>query len=178
MPRYRLVLLAFPCLLPLGGCAARKVALERTYGGLGIPLTAGGAERDELTAALAPTSAPTDSGQAPGSVSGAPAGTIRLTIRADGALEYSLKLRNPGRATYVAAHVVKGDDLFAGEPVATLFSGANLRDRQIQVRGTAEMSRVYAPGDLVEQIRQSPILFYVTVETYDASARALRGRFR
>jgi hypothetical protein len=62
--------------------------------------------------------------------------------------------------------------------VATLFSGAALRDRQIQVRGTAEVSRAFGPGDLAEQMRNTPMLFFVTIDASVAGEPALRGRFR
>jgi hypothetical protein len=156
--------------------------MARAYGGVNLPLTApaGGSSevRNELSAQLAHAAPVSDSGQVAGPARGEVAGSVRLRIRDDGALEYTLKLRNPGRLTYVSAHLIRGDGLSDGEPVATLFSGTSLRERQIQVRGTAEMSRLYAPGELAEELRLTPILFYVSVEPSPGSAPAVRGRLR
>jgi hypothetical protein len=156
--------------------------MARAYEGVSLTVTMPAAgpseERHELSAQLAHRAPVSDSGQVAGPTAGAIAGTVRLRIRPDGALEYTLKLRNPGRSNFVSAHLIKGDDLFPGEPVATLFSGTNLRERQIEVRGTAEISRAYAPGELAEELRRAPIQFYVAVEQSGAQVPALRGRLR
>jgi hypothetical protein len=99
-------------------------------------------------------------------------GRVELKLRRDSTLEYHLNVYNPGAENFTAAHVYRVGKV--GPPVVTLFTGASLKDKYIQVRGTGVLiDPVGKP--LLEEMRANPSNFYVSVRTTREPQGALRG---
>jgi hypothetical protein len=102
-------------------------------------------------------------------------GRVELKVRRDSTLEYHLNVYNPGRENFTAAHIFRADRTGrSGSPVVTLFAGATMRDKYIQVRGTGVLLDP-AGAPLLEQIRANPTAFYVSLRTAREPQGALRG---
>ncbi len=102
-------------------------------------------------------------------------GRVELKVRRDSTLEYHLNVYNPGRENFTAAHIFRADRTGrAGAPVVTLFAGATMRDKYIQVRGTGVLLDP-AGAPLFEELRANPTAFYVSLRTAREPQGALRG---
>ena len=99
-------------------------------------------------------------------------GRVELKLRRDSTLEYHLNVYNPAAENFTAAHIYRSGR--SAPPVVTLFAGAALRDKYIQVRGTGIlMDPVGLP--LLEELRSNPAGFYVSLRTTREPQGALRG---
>lgn len=99
-------------------------------------------------------------------------GRVELKLRRDSTLEYHLNVYNPGADNFTAAHIYRAGR--NGPPVVTLFTGASLRDKYIQVRGTGVLiDPVGRP--LLDELRASPASFYVSLRTTREPQGALKG---
>lgn len=102
-------------------------------------------------------------------------GRVELKVRRDSTLEYHLNIYNPGRDNFTAAHIYRVErNGRSGPPVVTLFSGATLRDKYIQVRGTGVLIES-SGGALLDELRANPAAFYVSLRTAREPQGALRG---
>ena len=99
-------------------------------------------------------------------------GRVELKLRRDSTLEYHLNVYNPGADNFTAAQIFRNGR--TGSPVITLFSGASLRDKYIQVRGTGVLMDA-AGLPLLEELRANPAGFYVSLRTTREPQGALRG---
>jgi hypothetical protein len=99
-------------------------------------------------------------------------GRVELKLRRDSTLEYHLNVYNPGAENFTAAHVYRAGK--AGPPVVTLFAGASLKDKYIQVRGTGVLIDPVGKS-LLDELRANPGAFYVSVRTTREPQGALRG---
>jgi hypothetical protein len=99
-------------------------------------------------------------------------GRVELKLRRDSTLEYHLNVYNPGGDDFTAAHVYRvGRN---GPPVVTLFTGASLKEKYIQVRGTGVLvDPVGKP--LLDELRANPGAFYVSLRTTREPEGALTG---
>jgi hypothetical protein len=99
-------------------------------------------------------------------------GHVELKVRRDSTLEYHLNVFNPGAESFTAAHIYRNGR--NGPPVFTLFTGATLRDKYIQVRGTGVLiDPIGRP--LLDELRANPAGFYVSLRTTREPQGALRG---
>jgi hypothetical protein len=99
-------------------------------------------------------------------------GRVELKLRRDSTLEYHLNVYNPGGDNFTGAHVYRVGH--PGPPVVTLFTGASLKDKYIQVRGTGVLiDPVGKP--VLEELRANPGNFYVSLRTTREPQGALRG---
>jgi hypothetical protein len=97
---------------------------------------------------------------------------VELKVRKDSTLEYHLNVYNPSGENFTAALIYRAGP--AGAPVVTLFNGASLKDKYIQVRGTGVLvDPVGAP--LLDELRANPANFYVSLRTTREPQGALRG---
>lgn len=102
-------------------------------------------------------------------------GRVELKVRRDSTLEYHLNVYNPGRENFTAAHIFRTDRTGrAGAPVVTLFAGATMRDKYIQVRGTGVLLDP-AGAPVLEELRANPTAFFVSLRTAREPQGALRG---
>jgi hypothetical protein len=102
-------------------------------------------------------------------------GRVELKLRRDSTLEYHLNVYNPGAEDFTAAHVYRtGRTAAAGSPVVVLFTGASLRDKYIQVRGTGVLIDP-AGTTFLDELRSNPSGFYVSLRTTREPQGALRG---
>lgn len=102
-------------------------------------------------------------------------GRVELKVRKDGTLEYHLNVYNPANENFTAAQIFREDPRGrATPPVVTLFSGASVKDKYIQVRGTA-MIVDPAGSAVIDELRASPGRFYVSLRTSQEPRGALRG---
>ena len=99
-------------------------------------------------------------------------GRVELKVRKDSTLEYHLNVYNPGADNFTAAHIYRSGR--AGAPIVTLFTGATLRDKYIQVRGTGVLIDP-AGVSVLEELRATPAAFYVSLRTAKQPQGALRG---
>lgn len=99
-------------------------------------------------------------------------GRVELKLRRDSTLEYHLNVYNPGAENFTAAHVYRAGK--TGAPVVTLFTGASLRDKYIQVRGTGVLIDPVGKS-LLDELRANPGAFYVSVRTTREPQGALKG---
>lgn len=99
-------------------------------------------------------------------------GRVELKLRKDSTLEYHLNVYNPGTENFTAAHIYRSGR--AGPPVVTLFAGAALKDKYIQVRGTGILIDPLGKP-LLEELRANPSGFYVSLRTTREPQGALRG---
>ena len=99
-------------------------------------------------------------------------GRVELKLRRDSTLEYHLNVYNPGGDNFTAAQVYRVGH--AGPPVVTLFTGASLKDKYIQVRGTGVLIDP-AGKPLLDELRANPGAFYVSVRTTREPEGALTG---
>lgn len=99
-------------------------------------------------------------------------GRVELKVRRDSTLEYHLNVYNPSGENFTAAQIYRAGR--SGPPVVTLFAGASLRDKYIQVRGTGVLADAGGPP-LLEELRANPGGFYVSLRTTRAPQGALRG---
>jgi hypothetical protein len=99
-------------------------------------------------------------------------GTVQLKLRKDSTLEYHLNVFNPGTENFTAAHIYRSGR--AGPPVVTLFAGATLKDKYIQVRGTGILLDP-AGKPVLEELRSNPTAFYVSLRTAREPQGALLG---
>jgi hypothetical protein len=99
-------------------------------------------------------------------------GRVELKVRRDSTLEYHLNVYNPSGENFTAAQIYRAAR--SGPPVVTLFAGASLRDKYIQVRGTGVVGD---PGGapLLDELRANPGGFYVSLRTTREPQGALRG---
>jgi hypothetical protein len=104
-------------------------------------------------------------------------GRVHLKVWEDRTFEYHLSIHNPAREAFAMAHVHRVAGGESGPVVLTLFSGASLRDRHIEVRGTASV----ADGDaeaLLDALRANPDSFYVSIHSTSDPDGAIRGPIR
>lgn len=171
-------------LVPLLFCAACISARARSAA-VAVPATAGSASRADvelpraLSAELEPREArAVHGGDDSEGVSDDDAtfasGRIRLEVQRDGSVEYRLSVYNPGLETITAAHVLRAQGSDAGTPVVTLFSSATMRDRYLDVRGTALVLELDGAA-LLEEMRRSPSSFFVNVRSTARPGGTLRG---
>jgi hypothetical protein len=99
-------------------------------------------------------------------------GRVELKLRKDSTLEYHLNVFNPGADNFTAAHIYRAGK--AGPPVVTLFTGASLKDKYIQVRGTGALIDPVGKS-LLDELRANPGNFYVSLRTTREPQGALRG---
>jgi hypothetical protein len=99
-------------------------------------------------------------------------GRVELKLRRDSTLEYHLNVYNPGTENFTAAHIYRVGR--TGPPVVTLFTGASLKDKYIQVRGTGILIDPIGKP-LLDELRANPSGFYVSLRTTRAPEGALRG---
>ena len=99
-------------------------------------------------------------------------GRVELKLRRDSTLEYHLNVYNPGGDNFTAAHLYRAGH--AGAPVVTLFTGASLKDKYIQVRGTGVLVDPVGKS-LLDELRANPTSFYVSLRTTREPQGALRG---
>ena len=99
-------------------------------------------------------------------------GRVELKLRRDSTLEYHLNVYNPGADNFTAAHVYRAGK--SGPPVVTLFSGATLKDKYIQVRGTGVLIDP-AGKSLLDELRANPSNFYVSLRSTRQPQGALTG---
>jgi hypothetical protein len=102
-------------------------------------------------------------------------GRVELKLRKDSTLEYRLNVYNPGGENFTGAHIYRADrGNRSGPPAVTLFTGASLKDKYIQVRGTGVLiDPVGTP--LLDELRANPASFYVSLRTTREPQGALRG---
>jgi hypothetical protein len=62
--------------------------------------------------------------------------------------------------------------------VGTLFVGAAISDRTLQVRGTMSESKTISPQLLADELRSNPGSFYVILQTSGEPKHPLRGQLR
>ncbi len=161
--------LALLLLIPLTGCldAATGNVANMPAPTASVPGD-GGARRVFSSGLTAPTG---------GRTAGAAArsfarGRVELKVRKDSTLEYHLNVYNPSGENFTAALIYRAGP--AGAPVVTLFNGASLKDKYIQVRGTGVLvDPVGAP--LLDELRANPANFYVSLRTTREPQGALRG---
>lgn len=102
-------------------------------------------------------------------------GRVELKVRRDSTLEYHLNVYNPGRENFTAAHIYRAErGGRVAPPVVTLFTGATLRDKYIQVRGTGVLIDP-SGAPILEEMRANPAAFYVSLRTTREPQGALRG---
>jgi hypothetical protein len=99
-------------------------------------------------------------------------GRVELKLRRDSTLEYHLNVYNPGGDNFTAAHLYRAGK--SGPPVVTLFTGASLKDKYIQVRGTGVLVDPVGKS-LLDELRANPGSFYVSLRTTREPQGALRG---
>lgn len=99
-------------------------------------------------------------------------GRVELKLRRDSTLEYHLNVYNPAGENFTAAHIFRAGR--AGPAVVTLFTGASLRDKYIQVRGTGVLIDPVGQA-LLDELRANPGAFYVSLRTTREPQGALRG---
>jgi len=99
-------------------------------------------------------------------------GRVELKLRRDSTLEYHLNVYNPGGDNFTAAHLYRAGR--SGPPVVTLFTGASLKDKYIQVRGTGVLVDPVGKS-LLDELRANPSSFYVSLRTTREPQGALRG---
>ena len=99
-------------------------------------------------------------------------GRVELKVRRDSTLEYHLNIYNPGVESFTAAHIYRSGR--SGPPVVTLFTGAALRDKYIQVRGTGVLTDP-ADASVLEELRANPAAFYVSLRSARQPQGALQG---
>ena len=101
-------------------------------------------------------------------------GRLRLKVWDDQTIEYWLSIYNPAGQTFASAqlrHAAQGD---AAAVVVTLFSGASLRDKHIDVRGTASVVNGDT-GAFLEALRSTPQAFVVSVQSASDARGTIRG---
>jgi hypothetical protein len=97
---------------------------------------------------------------------------VELKLRKDSTLEYHLNVYNPAAENFTGAHIFRTGRSSA--PVVTLFTGASLKDKYIQVRGTGILiDPVGKP--LLDELRANPGGFYISLRTTREPQGALRG---
>jgi hypothetical protein len=156
-------------LIPLTGCldAATGNVANMPAPTAAVPREAG-ARRVFSTGLAAPTTA-RKAGSAPRSFA---RGRVELKLRRDSTLEYHLNVYNPATENFTGAHIYRTGR--SGPPVVTLFTGASLRDKYIQVRGTGILIDP-AGKPLLEELRANPGSFYVSLRTAREPQGALIG---
>ena len=163
--------LAVLLLIPLAGC------LDAATGNVAnVPAPTAAVPRDAGVRRVFSTglTAPTGERAATGSRTFA-RGRVELKVRRDSTLEYHLNVYNPGRDNFTAAHIYRAPrNGRSGPPVVTLFTGATLRDKYIQVRGTGVLLEPQG-GTLLEELRANPAGFVVSLRTTREPQGALRG---
>ena len=166
LPRMRAALFL---LIPLAGCldAATGNVANIPAPTASVPGDAG--LRRIFSSGL---TAPTTDRKSSGTPRSFARGRVELKMRRDSTLEYHLNVYNPAGENFTAAHIFRSGR--AGAPVVTLFTGASLRDKYIQVRGTGVLiDPVGTP--LLDELRASPTSFYVSLRTTREPQGALRG---
>jgi hypothetical protein len=168
--------------VPLLVCAACVPSRARS-GAVAIPAASNDAVHDgaELPRLLSAELGPRE-GSGAGDGNGAAAdddasfasGRLRLEVQRDGSVEYRMSVYNPGLETITAAHVLRAQGNDAGTPVVTLFSSATMRDRYLDVRGTALVLELDGAA-LLEEMRRSPSSFFVNVRSTARPGGTLRG---
>ena len=99
-------------------------------------------------------------------------GRVELKLRRDSTLEYHLNVYNPGGDDFTAAQVYRVGR--TGPPVVTLFTGASLKEKYIQVRGTGVLVDPIGKS-LLDELRANPGAFYVSLRTTREPQGALTG---
>ncbi len=151
------------------GCAGAMAADD------GVPMPSGGSGSGgaifdrELMAELAGASGQTGR-RTPAK------GSVKLRFDREGGLVYTLDVANPSRETFTAAHIHRGRPGSHGPAVVTLFGGAQLKERFVEVRGTA--SREGLTAELAQEIATSPGAFYLAIHSVRSPAAALEGSIR
>jgi hypothetical protein len=163
--------LAFLLLIPLAGCldAATGDVANIPAPTSSVPGEAG--LRRVFSTGLTATAADRKNGGGSSSRTFA-RGRVELKLRRDSTLEYHLNVYNPAAENFTAAHVYRVGR--AGPPVVTLFTGASLKDKYIQVRGTGVLIDPVGKS-LLDELRTNPGAFYVSVRTTREPQGALRG---
>ena len=166
LPRMRAALLL---LIPLAGCLD---AATGNVANIPAPTASVPAEAGGKRVFSSPLAAPTTDRKSSGTPRSFARGRVELKLRRDSTLEYHLNVYNPAAENFTAAHIFRSGR--AGPPVVTLFTGASLRDKYIQVRGTGVLiDPVGSP--LLDELRANPGSFYVSLRTTREPQGALRG---
>lgn len=160
--------LAVLLLIPLAGC------LDAATGNVAnVPAPTASVPRDAAMRRVFSTGliAPRTEGNGSGSRTFA-RGRVELKVRRDSTLEYHLNIYNPGVENFTAAHIYRSGR--SGPPVITLFTGATLRDKYIQVRGTGVLIDP-ADASVLEELRANPAAFFVSLRSERQPQGALQG---
>jgi hypothetical protein len=156
-------------LIPLAGC------LDAATGNLAnVPAPTASVPREAAARRVFSTglTAPTSDKKTGSSRRTFARGRVELKLRRDSTLEYHLNVYNPGAENFTAAHIYRSGR--AGPPIVTLFAGASLKDKYIQVRGTGVLMDPIGPP-VLEELRANPGGFYVSLRTTREPQGALRG---
>ena len=160
---------AFLLMIPLAGC------LDAATGNVAnIPAPTASVPREAAARRVFSTglTAPAADRKGSNAVRTFARGRVELKLRRDSTLEYHLNVYNPGAENFTAAHIYRNGR--NGPPVVTLFAGASLRDKYIQVRGTGVLiDPIGRP--LLDELRANPAGFYVSLRTTREPQGALRG---
>ncbi|MGQ0649909.1 MAG: hypothetical protein ACT4P7_20350 [Gemmatimonadaceae bacterium] len=105
---------------------------------------------------------------------------VTLELRGD-RFEYHIRLRNPDAELITGAFLTTvGAGGRAESPVVVLFTDGGLRDRFIELRGTASVVASTRASVLVEELQSRPVGFAITLRGADEravwSGRLLEGR--
>lgn len=163
-------------LIPLTGCLDAATGNVANVPAPTIAAPREASERRVFSSGLtAPTADPSGNGNAVRSFA---RGRVELKLRRDSTLEYHLNVYNPARETFTAAHLYRAGQSSRSVPaVVTLFTGAALTDKYIQVRGTGVVLESDG-AELLEELRANPGSFYVSLRTTRQPQGALRGTVR
>lgn len=101
-------------------------------------------------------------------------GRVQIKVRRDATLEYRLTINNPAGETFTSAHIHRNLSGADGPVVFTLFSSASIRDKHIEVRGTASLEPQVATS-LLQELQSKPSAFYVSVRSARSPQGAIRG---
>jgi hypothetical protein len=101
-------------------------------------------------------------------------GRMRVEVRPDGTVQYWLSLYNPALENVTAARILRGTGDRADAASLVLFSSATMRNKYIDVRGTAMITDPAGPG-VLDELRTRPRDFRVLVTTDREPRGALRG---
>lgn len=164
--------LAVLLLIPLAGCLD---AATGNVANIPAPTAAGTREASMRRVFSTGLTAPAADRKSPRTARTFARGRVELKLRRDSTLEYHLNVYNPAGENFTAAHIFRSDAGSRSAPaVVTLFTGASLRDKYIQVRGTGVLIDPLGPA-LLEELRANPASFYVSLRTTREPQGALRG---
>ena len=168
-PFFHSMRVAFVLLIPLVGCLDAATGDVANIPAPTSSVPGEAAMRRVFSTGLTATAVDRKASGAPRSFA---RGRVELKLRRDSTLEYHLNVYNPAAENFTAAHVYRVGRV--GPPVVTLFTGASLKDKYIQVRGTGVLIDPVGKS-LLDELRTNPGAFYVSVRTTREPQGALRG---